>query len=301
VPEADVVDELRAAAAEVCRRSRHVRLDEDRVPDYADALKPAVQAQAAAPPDPEAHLTDGDRETLKAFWLTLDAINFGSGWFPTLNKRPNRSGYFTVAIGLRERFARHGAYSPAELATITAAEIADTLGQSRDHPLMALFARSLNDLGTHALPDQPRSAVELAQTLSTWDCFADTSRYDELRIPFLKRAQIAGADLHNAGIADFPDLHRLTMFADNLVPHVLRTDGLLTYDDALATSIDKGELLVHHSKPEVEIRAAAVHAVELIAAHTGQTPADIDNALWNRGQHPPYKALPRHRCRCTAY
>jgi hypothetical protein len=296
----DVVDELRAAAAEVCRRARHVRLDEDRIPGYAQALQPSVEAQIAAPPDPAAHLTRGDPETLKAFWLTLDAINFGSGWFPTLHKRPGRSGYFTVAIGLRERFEAHGPWTPDELQSITAADIADTLGQAPDHELMALFARSLNDLGTHSLPALT-NAVALAETLSTWSCFADTSTYEELRVPFLKRAQITAADLHQAGLAGFPDLHRLTMFADNLVPHVLRTDGLLSYDQALATAISRGDLLVHGSRPEVEIRAAAVHAVEAIAAHTGLSPADIDKTLWNRGQQPAYKALPRHRCRCTAY
>ena len=46
-------------------------------------------------------------------------------------------------------------------------------------------------------------------------------------MPFLKRAQIAAADLCRAGVAEFADLGELTMFADNLVPHVLRLDGIL--------------------------------------------------------------------------
>ena len=69
-------------------------------------------------PDPEAHLTTGTREELAAFWLTLDAINFGSGWFPTLRKREGRSGYFTIAHGVRDRFADHGPWSADELAEI---------------------------------------------------------------------------------------------------------------------------------------------------------------------------------------
>ena len=43
------------------------------------------------------------------FTLTLDAINFGSGWFPTLRKRPGCSGYFTVAWALTDRFRADGA------------------------------------------------------------------------------------------------------------------------------------------------------------------------------------------------
>jgi hypothetical protein len=53
---------------------------------------------------------------------------------------------------------------------------------------------------------------------------------------------------------------------------------------------------------EVEIRACAVHAVELIvAARPGSVAADVDELLWLRGQQPSYKASPRHRSRCTAY
>ena len=44
---------------------------------------------------------------------------------------------------------------------------------------------------------------------------------------FFKRAQIAAADLALAGIAPADDLGELTLFADNLVPHVLRVDGVL--------------------------------------------------------------------------
>ena len=40
--------------------------------------------------------------------LTLDAINFGSGWFPTLRKRAGRSGYFTIACALTEHVPARG-------------------------------------------------------------------------------------------------------------------------------------------------------------------------------------------------
>jgi hypothetical protein len=133
-----------------------------------------------------------------------------------------------------------------------------------------------------------------------------------LNVPFLKRAQIAAADLARAGVARFHDLDRLTMFADNLVPHVLRLDGVLTFDPTLTARIERGELIEHGSPSEVEIRACALHAVELIvaahrdregtrAARAGRRAMDVDQLLWLRGQAPRYKALPRHRSRCTAY
>jgi len=117
---------------------------------------------------------------------------------------------------------------------------------------------------------------------------------------FYKRAQIAANDLALAGVAEFHDLDRLTIFADNLVPHVLRCDGVLIYDEALAARIDAGEQL-SLGGAEREIRACAVHACELISERTGVPARTIDTWLWTRGQSAEYKSRPRHRCRTVFY
>jgi hypothetical protein len=117
---------------------------------------------------------------------------------------------------------------------------------------------------------------------------------------FYKRAQIVPSDLELAGVASFHDLDRLTIFADNLVPHVLRVDGVLRYEAGLAAHID-AERLLEPGETEREIRACAVHACELIAGRMGVAPRVLDVWLWNRGQEPRYKSRPRHRTRTTAY
>jgi hypothetical protein len=98
----------------------------------------------------------------------------------------------------------------------------------------------------------------------------------------------------------------LTIFADNLVPHVLRVDGILQYTDKLAARIDAGHLIPAGSPEEVEIRASALHAAELLVAalrSRGQpvSAMGLDYVLWNRGQQPYYKARPRHRTRTIFY
>jgi Potential Queuosine, Q, salvage protein family len=306
----DLLNQLRSTCALVSERARYVRVERDRIPAYMGTL-PIDLPEGG--PDPETHPTNGTREELAAFWLTLDAINFGSGWFPTLRKRAGRSGYYTIAGALRDRFAAHGPWPASELARIGPGEVAAALGQAPDHELMGLFAASLNDLGRHVtayhagqfagvVDAAGSSAVALVERLSGWQSFADSSRYDGLAIPFLKRAQIVAADLARAGVAAFRDLDRLTMFADNLVPHVLRLDGLLTYDPALLARIDRGELIEHGSCEEIELRACALHTVALLAAERrGALEAEIDYLLWNRGHEPRYKEHPRHRSRCTAY
>lgn len=304
------MDQIREGCAWVARRSRHVRIEEQSIPAYAAALPLEGSPRAA---QDEAHLGTGSREQQSAFWLTLDAINFGSGWFPSLRKAGKSSGYFTIAGAVRSQFVHRGGWTAAELAEISADAVAEALGQDPALELMALFARSLRDLGRHVATDHggrfaspvecaEGSAVKLVEELAAWDSFADTSSYDGVPIPFLKRAQIAAADLMRAGVADFADVRRLTMFADNLVPHVLRLDGVLAFEQELTDRIEVGELIEHGSAEEVEIRACALHAVELIvAARPESSAAQVDQLLWSRGQHRRYKAVPRHRSRCTAY
>ena len=95
-----LVDDIRNACAWVAAQAVHVRIVEDAIPAYAAALPLASELPGL---DPDVHPLDGSVEERAAFFLTLDAINFGSGWFPTLRKRAGRSGYFTIALGLRDR------------------------------------------------------------------------------------------------------------------------------------------------------------------------------------------------------
>jgi Potential Queuosine, Q, salvage protein family len=295
-----LVDDIRAACARVAARARSVRIVEQAVEGYARTLP------AESPPAPD--LDGGSLEERAAFSLTLNAVNFGSGWFPTLRKPPGLSGFRTVEAALRRR----GPWAADELTAISVGEVAETFGQDADHELMGLFARHLRELGERVSADHggsflalarsgDGSAVALAERLATWPTWRDVSPYDG-DIPFFKRAQIAAADLALSGIAPAGDLDRLTLFADNLVPHVLRLDGVLRFDDELVARIERGELIEHDSPEEVEIRACALHAVELlVAAHGGTTATAVDNVLWNRGATRRYKGVPRHRARTTAY
>lgn len=300
-------DEVRAACALVAGRARFVRIDKTRIEEYAQGLivtRGEVPEEATSSSDPEA---------AAAFAICMNAINFGSGWWPTIGKRAGRSGYGTMAAGLTERFETVGPWTPDELVALDPATVAEVLGQEADHPLMAQFATALRDVGSHLLAEHDGrylavveaadSIPALAELFAGWDSFADVSRYEGREVPLYKRAQIAAADLQRAGVAPLPGLGELTAFADNLVPHVLRVDGVLLLDPSLTASIEAGELLEHGSPPEVELRACAVHAVELLADATERTlsPAEIDSALWNRGRDRRYKSLPRPRCRTTAY
>ena len=318
-----VFEEIRNATRLVSGRARHVRANLDRIDAYADSL-PFDQALAPAL-DPKSHVIGDDRNTV-AFFLTLDTINFGSGYFPHLKKRPGMSGYFTVASSLTDHFRAHGPIPPHRLADFSADDCARLFGQDRSDPvvgeLMQLFATALNDLGqlilnnygglfTSLIESSNHSAEKLVRLLAEMKFFRDVERYDQINVPFYKRAQLTAADLSLAlngrGLGKFNDLDRLTIFADNLVPHVLRVDGILEYQQPLADRIDREELIPPGSEEEIEIRACAVDAVERLAASltarkSRVTAAGLDYVLWNRGQLKYYKTIkPRHRSRCVFY
>jgi hypothetical protein len=288
-----LLDEVRASCRALARSARFVHIDVE-----------GASAPPAAPPaalDPRRHYLEGDPQSVAGYLLALDAINFGSGWFPTLRKRPGCSGYFTVAWALADRFRAHGPWSNAELRGLDAADLAAVLEQEPAHPLMRLYAEALRDLGRflgergalELVDESARSAERLAAMLAHGMRFFDDRG-------FYKRAQIVPSDLALAGLAAFDDLDRLTIFADNLVPHVLRVDGVLRYEPELAAHIDAGRALAP-GRAELEIRACAVHACELLCERTGIAPRLLDAALWNRGQAPAYKAIPRHRTRSVFY
>jgi hypothetical protein len=339
-----VLDQVRTGCAAVTSSARFVRIDEDRIAPFAASLR------LDGLPDPvwdrEHHFLGAPAETA-AFVLALDSINFGSGWWPVLRKRPGHSGYLTIATSLSDRFRAHGPWSAAELSRLSAAGCAAVFGQDATGPaadLMTLYARALNDLGAFLLagwdgdPLGPfwkadGSAERLVGLLLRMPLFRDAGDHDGRPVPILKRAQILAADATLAFAATdvpdstgvpgainkpsagaprrgapppFTDLDRLTIFADNLVPHVLRLERVLRYDANLLAQIDRGDPIPAGAPEETEIRAVALHAAELLVAElcrrgTPTTAARLDYALWHRGQDPASKAHPRHRTRTTAY
>lgn len=326
-------DRIRSQCRKVTERARSVRIDAEQLEAFA-----ARFAQDPWPEedlDPAHHFVGNAQDTL-AFMVALDAINFGSGWFPLLRKRPGCSGYRTIATACKEHVEREGHWTAAQLRKSTPAQMAQLLGQDASQPevaeLMTLFAQAWQDLGQflekrfggrfeNLIESADHSAEQLARQLAEMPLYRDVAVYEDLEVPLYKRAQITAADLHrafgsgpvdagepagSAGWGHFEDLDRMTLFADNLVPHVLRCEGVLVYTDDLAARIDSRALIPPGSPEETEIRAVAVDAVEGIVARLADLgrPTSawaLDGLLWNAGQAKAIKARPRHRARSTYY
>src|SRR4029450_6753264 len=108
------------------------------------------------------------------------------------------------------RWRPRAGWPSAQLRAMRSDEVAETLGQRRDHELMGLYAQDLRELGrflgerraldvvADARGSAPRLAELLAEGMTMWQ---DRG--------FYKRAQIAASDLALGGVAEFADLDAL--------------------------------------------------------------------------------------------
>ncbi len=270
-------DDIRFAVKRASTNSRHVFINHSSLHSYAKSLN---FAEIIKPVYDSKHHLLADEDSTLAYIIILNTINFGSGYFPVLKKNEGMSGYFTIAYNLKEYFLQDGSPSPQDLANISIKEICQIFKQDDKQQiieLMQLFATALNDLGKFVqtnygsykemLLAANNSAERLAEILTKMPLFQDEYIYNGKRLPIYKRAQIMASDLalafDNKAYGYFEDLDKLTIFADNLVPHVLRLDGVLKYSPSLVRKLESGELLKAGSEEESEIRALSLHACEL--------------------------------------
>ncbi len=309
-------DRVRADCRRVMATPTHVAFDEAGLDRLADRLLVMPE-----PDDPPERLTGepGADDATLTLVLALASINFGSGYHDVVRKRPGLSGARTMAANLRDYVSWTGPLTAGRLGSMTTVDTSQIFGQDLDggalEELMSHFAIALVDLGRF-LDDQGGSArawlggiepdaAAVADSLTGMPYFRDVEQLDGRAVAFHKRAQLAAADLARAGVA-LTGLDRLTAFADNLVPHVLRVSGALTLDPLLAADIDAGRLLEPGGRAEIELRAAAVVGTDALVdrlARLGRRLPDmtVDAMLWTDGQRPEVKAVPRPRARSVFY
>ena len=203
----NLTEKVRATCEAVAERSKHVRINLEKIEAYASTLP---LEQAISPElDPKTHyLNQGDDTT--AFFLILDAINFGSGYFPHLKKRSGMSGYFTVASSLNDYFKQNGPFTAEQLGKLTIEDCTGIFGQDPENEpiqeLMRLFTSALNDLGEYlsadfegSFPELVRaadgSAKTLIELLIKMPFYKDVEPYGDIDAHFFKRAQLTAADL----------------------------------------------------------------------------------------------------------
>lgn len=317
-----LLERVRSDAAWVMAQARDVHIEADKIAEYARNLV-AQNRTVVSALDTDNHFVDASRPAqTAAYVLALDSVNFGSGAFHIAQRDGVELEYHVVAQGLKRAFESGALCHVDEWHDVTAAqcheifEIPTGIHDALDR-LMQQFAEHLKKSAVGVSNDfisissmlgaYKGRGIELLEIISKWSHFADVAKYDGRDIAIYKRAQIFLADLELAlaphGQTWFAGLDQLTCFADNMVPHVLRADGVLSYSASLAERIDSGAMIDAGSTQETELRCAAIHAVELMRQSLGgaYTAVNLDHMLWHRGYQPGLTSLKPHRTLSTWY
>ena len=125
------------------------------------------------------------------------------------------------------------------------------------------------------------------------------------------------ADLHRLlkeqeKLFRFPDVDRLTVFSDNVLPAVLRELGILRVAPAVLERISKGESLKAAEQVDTELRAAAIVACEEIVTLARSDEYAVlglgnlnsmvlDYYVWKVGKEPRFRSVPRHSTQDTIF
>lgn len=319
----DLLGRVLPSCFRVAEKSRLVQINRPRLAEFASALVAALPRGMRH----TQHHFIGEPESTVGYFLVLDALNFGSGFFEHLAPYNGEHGYYAVASALRDWIHREGAPSPQTLKSITPDELFELMGQPKRPMLTQLidwFTRALRELGQftqdrlggryeNLLIRADYGAPDMVALLCEMPMFRDIGLYEGEDVYFLKRAQICVQDIAIAsaepGLSGLRvrGLEQLTVFADNMLPFILEAEGVLSYTDVLSHQTQAGEDLGMGSPAELELRANSIVACELLRQTlekqgVATTAREIDFALWNLGDRRASASAKRlHVCRSYFY
>lgn len=297
-PEEDPLVRVRRSCAWVAGQAAHVLIDEEAVRGVAD--RAAGGGMPLVEWDFEGiHFRDGGPLTTQ-YLLVVDTINFC--FWPDAELQ-----YEHIAGGLKRSLEDDpDSLNSESLARCDGPMLRALVRWPRELPLEEERADLVREVGRGLLRHFGGQAAGLVAaaggsaaalvTLVTshFPGFRDEATYRGRQVSLYKRAQIFVGDLFGAfggrGLGAFRDIAQLTMFADYVVPAVLRQWGVLRYSAVLAAAIDGGFEVAAGAEEEVELRACCIVATErlreLLAARTGSEVLSIqlDWWLWKQGE-----------------
>jgi hypothetical protein len=316
----------------VVERSRHVRIDDERLARFCESVEPG---QLMLPDWRIQVVPEWRDERLVEFFFLFNSVNF-CYWGEPKWTVEFRGRQYDGAYGMMAALTRalvddglpllDGAFlvgiTPEVFGYILRGNVPIPLEEERLdiwHQVGPVLCSQFSGRWYQVVERAGGSAVQLVNLLvNHFPSFDDAALFDGRSIAFYKRAQLAvgmvfqayGGQARRSQLpspsAYFDDFDQLTVYADYKLPQVLRSLGILVYDNDLASLVDNLTHLPAGGRMEVEIRAATVWAGELMLRQLVPraptiTANHIDFSLWEAGQKEPPGVRPYHRTLTTAY
>ena len=316
---------------EVARRAQHVSINPERLIAMADGAPAQLLAMPTWSDDPATFT--GHAEDVITWLMTCNALNFS--YYP----EPGQPRWFTRVGGTEvgQDDEALGVMAAIGQAIKNGVPFGDWswVSQMDEHdlgpylapaagagrlPMMEARLESLLDLaGARQFFSTPAgvftaaggSAERFVEVLTgAAPMWRDVRQYEELTLPFHKRAWLCAAMLHGRFVNDpvraFRDPGVIPAFADYRLPQVLRGTGVMELSAPLAAHIEAGEPLEVNSTAEVEIRAVTVAIAAQLHERLRQRIPDllmmqVDHFLWRMAVQVQDRLPPFHRTRTTDY
>lgn len=308
------------AAQFVVDRAKDVHIDQSKIPLIVPKI--AILESVAWSGSADIDYSQFDDEELMRYFILRESLNFCFWDSKPKWKIKHNGNWYSGSYGLLYALnqAIHNnpdILNPNYLSRLSFKEFNEIFTGTTTIPLakerydiIQGLSQELQTAGKLAeLFDVDSDEELLARVVTNFQNFRDVSLYDNREIFFYKRAILLVTDLisHVKMIQDkIKNNDHMPGCADYKAPQALRQLGVLNYSPKLADKIDRGVHIEHDSKPEIEIRAATLIAIELIKQNfieNGQNvnSVQVDNALWLLSKQPEFKAKPYHLTRTIYY
>jgi len=255
------------------------------------------------------HLETKNQEKMIDYLIILDAVNFcfwskKEKWHIFYNNK-KYDGYFALSLALKEFFEKNPKKGNLKyFQYISFEEFKDILRGGKNllflkkrweitRKVSQSLVKKYKNSKKFVNSAKKKTSRLIEKIYKELPFFDDISEWRGKKIYFLKRPQILVVDiwaaLEGKGLGRFDDLDYPTAFADYKVPQILNNFGILEYSSDLKQKIRNRVLIPKGSKEEIEIRGAAIWAVEYFKEVFKQRGRDlhsfqIDWLLWNKAQ-----------------
>jgi len=313
----------RSTTLEVVKNSKSVKINLSKI----EALAQKWSKQKIIIPNwpHQLHFESKNQEAMLDYLIILDSLNF---CFWSKNKKWSISykgkkynGYFALSLALKKFFESGSAKANLNyFANVSEKDFSKILNGRGELLLFKKRWTMVRGVSRYILENYGNSPEFIAggnQKLSALvpkiagelPYFNDVAYFHNKKIYFWKRAQILAADIYGAfrgcGLGYFKDLDYLTAFADYKIPQIFNHFGILEYSEDLENKIRRQILVKAGSREEIEIRSAAIWAVEYLKKTLRKygrnfNSFELDWFLWNKGQRLKMKS-PYHLTKTIFY
>lgn len=318
------INPVRQSAEKIIKSAKFVRLNRAAIKLIAEKWS---KEKIIVPFWPRCfHFWSGNQRRLIDYLIILDGLNF-CFWSKDEKWRINYKnkiydGYFALSLSLKRFFERNKKKEILSVfAGISYARFKKIFNGKGNLLLMRkrwLIARRISRYfikeyegdSLKFIFSAGGSALKLAAKIaSELFSFNDEYLYNGSKVYFWKRAQILVADIWGSlggkGAGSFKDIDCLTAFADYKLPQILYHFGIMEFSPALSEKIKRREIILAGSTAEIEIRGAAVWAIELLTRYLNKygkkiRPLEVDWILWNKSQNVSL-SIPHHLTKTTFY